>query len=405
MLQWHQRSKPTPNNIGSYRVGDENLITNKFGYYQVGDEIITNKVKALLRASQVGIHPTWHFHDDVYRKLDWTRDTSLDLNTLYQMRARQLRDKYDYLCLNFSGGSDSWTALKSFKDAGIWPDEIFTRWPFAATHGRYHVNSDDLRPSNIFSEWYFTVEPVLREIEEWFPHTKITVHDWSTDFFSNELSDDLWLDCMPSDYLNPGAIFKNTAMSEGEKQAIESGKKTALIVAIDKPHLFYKDGMINCFFLDKLANGHVPEINGRNGEHFYWTPDLPEITLTQARMIYRALQSNNRAAINIDASQLFDINKKHLWDMFVRPIIYPEYMQRGIWQTKKCHTRVYDHADFFMFNYETKYLQSWNNVFANIINSIDEKYIDRKNGEITGFKGFFDGVYALGPLEMRVSRH
>lgn len=374
---------------------------SKFGHYRVGDEIITNKVHALLRASQTGHHPSWHFHADVYGKLDWSRDIDLSLAQVYQMRARQLREKYDYLVVNFSGGSDSWTILNAFHLAGVSADEIFCRWPLAATQGRFSVDPANRHPSNILSEWDLTIQPALAEIKDWFPNVRITIHDWSPQFFQDELTDNDWLDFMPNDYLNPGAIFKAVAQSDIEAHMIESGTKTAVIDGIDKPQLFYQQGRLYCYFLDKLANAHAPEVNGRVVEHFYWTPDMPEITLTQARAIYRAIRCKPELATLIDRSLPYDAGRKNLWNRITRQIIYPDYMERRFFQADKSYTNVRDEVDAWMFAdqfRQSRYLGSWNNVYQNITNSIDAKYFDRLGHEITGFCGFVDGVYDLGEI-------
>jgi len=49
---------------------------------------------------------------------------SESLDFLYALRARQLREKYDYLVLYFSGGADSTNILKTFIDNNIFLDEI-----------------------------------------------------------------------------------------------------------------------------------------------------------------------------------------------------------------------------------------------------------------------------------------
>jgi hypothetical protein len=381
---------------------DNKNLTHKFGYYLVGNEIITNKVKALERATQTGVHPSWHFHDNVYSKLNWEQDSPLDLSILYQLRAKQLREKYDYLVVNFSGGSDSWTVLKAFYDSGTYVDEIFVRWPIKATHGKFQVDPTNRHPSNILSEWELTIIPALKEIELWFPKTHITIHDWSDEFFSTVIDDDTWIDKMPEDYLNPGAIPKFSSIGNNEQNLINLGRSTAVIDGIDKPQFWYIDGKVYCYFLDKLANAHAPELHGRNAEHFYWTPDLPEITLVQARYIFQELKKNPQYLSMIDKNQPYDATIKNLWNNFTRKIIYPDYVSRQFFQSNKSYTNVYDEVDAWMFTegyQDSLFLQSWKNVLNNIVNSIDTKYFDKKNNEIVGYCGFFDKLYCLGDIE------
>ena len=176
-----------------------------YGYYQVGAEIYTHKISALMSSSKGNNSPEWHFHNDVYEKLNWQADSKFTLNELYQARAKQLREKYDYLVLSFSGGSDSWTALQAFIDSGTHLDEIFVRWPMSATCGKYAVNTNT-HASNILSEWTLTIQPMLAKYQNLLSNTKITVHDWSSDLLNNELSDQDWM--LTQDYLNPGSFLK-----------------------------------------------------------------------------------------------------------------------------------------------------------------------------------------------------
>jgi hypothetical protein len=96
------------------------------GYYEVGDKIYFNKIEAVRAASQTKQQLVWHFHDDVFGKFDWSIRPQGTLRDLYRERAQQIRDKYDYIIIYFSGGADSWTVLNSFLANGIHVDEVFT---------------------------------------------------------------------------------------------------------------------------------------------------------------------------------------------------------------------------------------------------------------------------------------
>ena len=82
------------------------------GYFKVGKDIFFSKIDAILHASKTNADVTFHFHDDVYGSVDWTRPLHVPLDVLYRQRAQQLRDKYDYLVLHYSAGSDSHNILR-----------------------------------------------------------------------------------------------------------------------------------------------------------------------------------------------------------------------------------------------------------------------------------------------------
>lgn len=366
------------------------------GYYQVEGEIFYHKLSALLRAKEKRTRPTWHFHDEIYRQQNWLVDQEESLETVYQRRAQQLRDRYDYLVLSFSGGSDSWTALKAFIDSKTHIDEIFVRWPLRATQGNYIPNTQDLHPSNILSEWDFTLRPMLQEIEKIIPETKIVIYDWSDDLTGIEIHDDHWN--MIDDYLNPGYVPKIRNISLQEQKIADLGRGSAMIFGQDKPQLFYKDHGVYCFFLDKLANRRIPGHN-RTSELFYWTPDMPEITVNQARRIFRFLEQNTQYLQWIDKSKPYHPDDKFIWDQIIRPIIYPDYCAMRTFQAKKSGHSIYDEIDDWMLKHQgLRFFQSWESGVRNVLQSIGDGFVDRRDGKITGLNGFIDGIYFLGNI-------
>ena len=129
----------------------------KLGFYEVGKDIFYNKVEALEAATRLKIpfeSVHWNFNDEVFKRLDWTQEPDLTLTSLYEARARQLREKYDYIIINCSGGSDSTTALFSFINQGLHVDEIIVRYAKSATQGK-KPNITDFRPENEWSEYFF----------------------------------------------------------------------------------------------------------------------------------------------------------------------------------------------------------------------------------------------------------
>lgn len=373
-----------------------NQYKTSLGYYKVQDLVFYHKLSALLEARRRNVRPTWHFHHEVYSKQNWTQDQPEPLNLLYQRRARQLREKYDYLVLSFSGGSDSWTALKAFVDSGTHLDEIFVRWPLKATQGRYRANTQDLHPSNILSEWDFTVLPMLKEIEKIIPATKIVIYDWSDDLLNIEICDDHWN--LIDDYLNPGYVPKIRNISDAEQRIVDLGRRSAMIFGQDKPQLFYKDQGVYCFFLDKLANRRIPGSN-RVSELFYWTPDMPEITVNQARRIFRYLEANPQHLHWIDKSQPYRPENKYIWDQLIRPIIYKDYCKLNTFQAKKSGHSIYDEIDNWMLAHrDLNFFQSWQSGVNNVLASVGPEFLDSRDGDITGLNGFIDGVYYLGKI-------
>ena len=366
-----------------------------YGYYKVGAEIFDHKISALLRATETRTRPTWHFHDDVYNGLNWEEDLPISLPQIYQQRAKQLREKYDYITISFSGGSDSWTVVNAFISSNTYIDEIFVRWPVAGTQ-KHQVNATDTSAGNILSEWELAIVPSLKKIRDLIPNTKITIHDWSNEILTSEVTDKDWM--LTQDLLNAGSFIKFQAISKGEQQAIDKGLKTAIVFGIDKPQLWAKDGNIYCYFLDKLVNTHAYGEN-RVSELFYWTPDFPEITLIQSRLLFKYIKHNPAVADLIDRNKPYSPENKGIWNSVARSIIYQEYSQLGLWQSKKPIHNIMSENDAFMNPLENeKYFQSWKHGLSNVISSISSEYFEHLHGKVDTFSGLTSGTYYLGNI-------
>ena len=75
----------------------------KLGFYEVGKDIFYNKVEALEAATRLKIPFSavhWNFNDEVFKTINWSVEPDLPLKSFYELRARQLREKYDYILVN-----------------------------------------------------------------------------------------------------------------------------------------------------------------------------------------------------------------------------------------------------------------------------------------------------------------
>ena len=105
--------------------GDKyNMINKKLGYYTVGDVEFDSKIKACIYAQTNNQDVVWHFNNEIFEKYSWHIEPEKSLDELYDLRARQLRESYDYIMLSFSGGSDSNQIAESFMRQGLLIDEI-----------------------------------------------------------------------------------------------------------------------------------------------------------------------------------------------------------------------------------------------------------------------------------------
>ena len=85
-----------------------------YGYYTVGGIKMYSQIEAVEISNKLDLPIKWHFNDEVFSSLDWTVEPTETLAELYKKRCEQLREKYDYLVLYYSGGADSDNILNHF---------------------------------------------------------------------------------------------------------------------------------------------------------------------------------------------------------------------------------------------------------------------------------------------------
>ena len=120
---------------------------SKQGYYQVGTKLFDKKLNALLEASCTHQHVSWDFNHAVFAQQAQMPRLGIPLMELYKQRALQLRDRYDYLILGYSGGADSDNILKVFQQNKIHLDEVWCDWPLSLVEKSNYVISNSTMPS------------------------------------------------------------------------------------------------------------------------------------------------------------------------------------------------------------------------------------------------------------------
>ena len=374
-----------------------NLLMPINGYYTVDNKIYNNKFEALLASTKNGCQVFWHWHPE-YDQINWQADSALSVKEVYRLRAQQLRDKYNYLVLSFSGGADSWQVLHTFISNNIKLDEVFVRWPISATEKLYQANVTDKRSSNILSEWDYAVKPVLEMLQTHYPDIRITVKDISNDILDTEYNDNLIT--QSHEIVGAGWWAKFGSMPDQERKIIDNNGSVGFICGIDKPQIRVKDNQVYCYFLDTLVNSTIPPYeDGRCVELFYWTRDMPEVTYVQARAIYNRMKMSPEIGKLLQFGGNFNPNKKYQWDLFVKSIIYSDYGS-DVFQAMKTSNVVYNPVDAWLLKViDSQSLQAWESMVENIRLSLDQRYIKYDEHNImSGVSSYISREYYLGDL-------
>ena len=372
---------------------------DKLGFYQIGEQKFHNKVMALIEGTKTNQFPEWNFNKTLFDQYNWMVEPDVTIRELYRIRAQQLRDKYDYIRLEVSGGADSSTVAYSFINNKIHLDEVVFRYPKT---GEKNVSDDpfNTKPENTLSEFKYAAKSLLDWIAVHSPRTKITMHDYSIDML-NSKHDESWV-YTTKDYFQPGHPFKFTVDALDEhKRTLDRGQQICILYGIDKPKICIKDKKWYLYFMDIQANSANPVIGNYTNitnEYFYWTPDLPELICKQAHVIKNWFNlSTNQYLQHLVRWPNYSFAQRTTFEHIIKSLIYPDY-DPTTFQTSKPTTSFYNEMDYWFYTnfQETHAYRVWQAGLQYLIAHIDTKYFNNELGRPVGLIGFISPFYYLG---------
>lgn len=274
------------------------MLDKRLGYYTCNGQEFDSKIKACLYSVQVRKPIEWHFNDEVFNHYNWTEEPIETLDQLYDQRTRQLREKYDYIMLSYSGGADSHNILMSFIRQGIHLDEIVVNTMKKATDKFTVVDPNNKDNTNAAAEYQLQTFPRLKEVEQLIPKTKITVLDLTDCMFDflEDVGDGSWVLDKREQLNIAGATRFNYIHFNDVRKQFDKDKKIALVLGIEKPRTWIKDGEFYLGFNDRAANivtvaEHIRDYTNSSVEYFYWNPESVKIIAKQAHIIKKWLEA------------------------------------------------------------------------------------------------------------------
>ena len=370
--------------------------SDHFGYYTVCNQKTYSKFEAIKLHKKTGGHPEWHYHDEIFSSYDWTQEPTQSLDSLYKKRAEQLREKYDYIVLFYSGGADSTNVLDTFINNNIHLDEIATFHQYTGNKNRTTFTDGEI--TNV-------AMPRIQQLKESHPHivhrsidrTPI-VYNYFKDLNNAE-------SFIYSQSINMAACNVRNRIFEYEKfykDSILNGKNICFLWGVDKPRLLHDNGRFNFRFLDILDGSVVPGTTAPV-EFFYWSPDLPELIIKQAHIVKRYLE-------NSDASSRFifqntggylagrKVGDQTLWlsNDGVHSLIYPTWDINTFTAGKAPSSIISPGSRWFITLGETdQSLANWKSVMQHWWQEIPEYWRNDPNDVLRGVKGCFSKSYFL----------
>jgi hypothetical protein len=237
-------------------------------------------------------------------RLDLLVEPEKSLQEFYLDRAIHLRNNYDYLILNYSGGPDSHQILETFMLNGIFLDEIFIYSHFdeGTIDSLYNNDSTTFAMFPEFYEAQRSAIPIAKYlVETYSPATKITYID---NFY--KIHKTFWENINEKNFLedikgNASVMLthrhivrsRNPNFSK-ECKDLKQKKNTAHIWGLEKPHLVYDDTGVFFVLEDHTIRSRIDlqhllttENIPNNHELFYIHPCFADMFLKRAHVIHK----------------------------------------------------------------------------------------------------------------------
>lgn len=262
----------------------------KYGYYLIDGVKTFSKFEAYQLSGKDWSKVKFIYNDDILSTYDWTVEPEDDIYELYKQRAEQLRNRYDYLVLMYSGGIDSHTILETFLQNKIHLNEICTFSSIDIQGKKGQLNQE---VSNKVMPFVELLD--LKKIGTKFRYVEIgnlLINQWNDEFsfenFQHYNTGAQW-------FLTRTHVFKSGIKEH--VQLTEEGKTVCYIWGLDKPSLFIDENtdkfiyryvdLANDFGSKKYVNYNLinKKLLSFYDETFYITRDLPKIVIKQCHLL------------------------------------------------------------------------------------------------------------------------
>ena len=355
-------------------------INPKLGFYTCNGQTFDSKIQAYLYASTVKQQVHWNFNNEEFSKHDWTVEPEQTLDQLYDARARQIREKYDYVILSYSGGADSHNILMSFIRQGLLIDEIVVNTMEKANSKFTIVNETVLNPEHAAAEHKLNTIPRLKEVEHLIPRTKINVLDLSDNLFQSlETAGDASWVLNKREGLNPlGSTRFNYIHFTEVRKRFDKEKTIGLVMGIEKPRTMIINNQFYTRFSDRSAN--IVTVAEHIKEYTNSSVELPLLT-KQAHVIKTWVEANPEKKVVWTKEAVAKLYRT-VHERILRSLLYTTW-DNQYWQADKATKDWYSEFDtWFIEGYkDTKANAIWwegINYVKNNLPTFMLNYIDRQ---------------------------
>ena len=311
--------------------------TDQWGTYHVGECAFFSKLEAVMYSRHSGKPVTWQYMRDTFERYNWTQEPTQSLWELYSQRARQLREKYAYIMLMYSGGADSTNVLKVFESNNLHIDEI--RMGYAGDIS--NVNSLSIEPNQ---EIYHAALPRVRELQKKWPNLKVTVVDMNPLMVKRVCEQTESLHYGTNSAWNPWQAVRfgiSTLNDLDWLPKLNGDKSMAVLWGKDKTRITKAQGRYAVEFQDVDLHGNIEELpDNCKHEYFYWSPDSVPLIIKQGHVLKNFLSHSKDPQWFVDNKKFFSRHFDNRWTYnsiqlegqtvflnngFYNTMVYPHY--------------------------------------------------------------------------------
>jgi hypothetical protein len=383
------------------------MIDTNVGYYICDEKLFSSKIEACVYSQKHQKPLTWEFHNKIFQAYDWTKEPDLTLDQLYDIRAREIREKYDYVILSYSGGSDSNNMVESFIRQGLYIDEIITTHMTDATKKVTTLDKNVTSAVNFAAEHQLQAIPRLKELYNRLPRTRFTLIDMSEKIYYsiNKENDVDWI-FKSKENLAIGQTFRYDFFHTSDlRYRLDKGKKSVIVTGVDKPKTFIRGNKFFLFFNDGTANiTPILDYNEHPNltvEFFYWAATGAPIVCKQAHIIKKWVESNP-AMLDVWRNQTYQTSRLVI-EPLVRNIIYTTWDSKwfqadksiGMWYTNEFEKW------FFTLKAGSKEYKLWSKGIQYLMQHASE-FIQYSKGQPSGLTSFKQ-IFFIGDVNNKYS--
>lgn len=386
-------------------------MNKKLGYYTINGIEFESKIHACLHLTKNNLPESalqWHFNDFEFKSFDWSIEPIETLDELYNARARQLRETYDYIILSYSAGADSHNALMSFLRQGLHVDELLVNTFDDALKNVKVDSTNKAAPTAPQLEHHLQTIPRLKEIAVMSPKTKITILDMSDHLFKfhDYYKDESWV-LTRKEGLNPLNVTRfNYVYIDQVRRQFDKTKSIAVIAGVEKPRIAVNsEDVMYTYFTDKSANissiaDNTKEYANATVELFYWAPESLKMISKQVHTVKNIIEVNPLYRSFFKGSTFQTV--RLIIEPLLRSIIYPTTWDNNWYQGEKALSDWFSEFDhWFIFGQKgTKAHDLWYSGVKYIGDNAGSFVKRDPLGRAIGIKPIFK-YYKIGNLNIR----